>query len=305
MSSTLELSIIIVSFNNADAILKCIDTIYEYTKGVSFEIIMVDNNSSERNIELVSKTFPNVIIISNKYNVGYGKANNQGVKIAKGYYIAIVNPDILLVSNIFNKLIDQHRYTLEDSVVGVGYNRIDGGSIRSFFKFPSLIQRFLILSGIKKFIINRGMKMERESNALILSVDYIGGAFMLMKREIFNLIDGFDENFFMYHEEMDLCYRLRRTGFEIISDRGNRIIKNDNNFEVPDNKFAFIERNRSILYFYKKHFSKMRLIMLIMLNIIAYNIRIQLSLKRQHNMLYKEVVTMNWAELNIVRDIRC
>jgi GT2 family glycosyltransferase len=259
---------------------------------------MVDNNSTENNVDLVRRDYPEVNIIANDQNLGYGKANNQGFQVAHGKYIAIINPDILIISNIFANLVIRESKRIKDALIGVQHLDLDHQYLRSHFNFPSLGRRLLILSDLKKMIkkINK-IIFSRHIGQGLKYVDYVSGAFMFMPKRLFKKSHGFDENYFMYHEELDFCYRLYIKGYPVLLDIDNVIIKGDSNIEHPGNEFVFIERNKSILYFYKKHYSRLNLKLLIILNLFIYFLRWLCSVNKQHRILYKTVLGINWTEL--------
>jgi len=129
-SDKIDLSIIIVSWNTRDLLKECLKSLYKYTANITFEVIVVDNNSSDGSAHMVREIFPSVNLIENNFNAGFSKANNQAIRISRGRYIALLNPDTLLVEDVFSPLIkyaDQHE---ELGAIGPKILDRDGKSVQ-------------------------------------------------------------------------------------------------------------------------------------------------------------------------------
>lgn len=217
----MDVSIIIVNYKTADLIVNCISSIKQMTYGISYEIIIVDNNSNDNCQDLLKEVFAddnNLSFISLNENKGFGMANNIGFKTAKGRNILCLNPDTLLINNAIKELSDY--LDANDNVGACGGNLYDEKMkpTQSFFRIlPSLKWDLSILTfrKIEKLIYN-GNHIFNYTNHPV-TVGYITGADLMLKKEIIKQIDGFSPEFFMYYEETDLCCRIRKHGFKIMN----------------------------------------------------------------------------------------
>ena len=183
---------------------------------IDAEIIVVDNNSTDDSCLMLKQDFPEIILIENQDNIGFSKANNQGVAIAKGKYICILNPDTVIPSHTFSTLIS---YTEKSSNIGIiGPKLIDGSGEflpESKRNAPSLRASLSKLFGIAEANCN-GYYATQIPNQQISKVDILVGAFMFTSKEIFTDAGGFDEAYFMYFEDTDLSYKLTKNRYDNI-----------------------------------------------------------------------------------------
>ncbi len=215
----MELSIIIVNYNVKYFLEQCLSTVQKAIAGIEAEIIVVDNNSTDGSIGYLQPNFPKVQFIANKENLGFGKANNLALKIAKGSYVLFLNPDTIVPENCFAKSINFFKSNNQCGALGI--KMIDGsGSFlpESKRSFPSPLTSFYKLSGLASLfpasrIFNRyalGSLDENKNH----EVDVLCGAFMMVTKEAATKTGGFDEAFFMYAEDIDLSYRIQKLGFK-------------------------------------------------------------------------------------------
>lgn len=219
----MDVSIIIVNYNTKKLIADCIKSIYEHTKDINFEVIVSDNGSKDGSIEMLKADFPQVILIENNANLGFGTANNRGLKIAKGKYVFYLNSDTLLLNNAIKIFFDYFETNGEKENIGaLGTNLLDrnGNITHSYGNFPRInnIKSYnsLLMHNIygffKLYILNKFFKREipliqkaKVYEKYIGEVEYITGADLFVKN---NSDASFDENYFLYCEETDLQYRL-------------------------------------------------------------------------------------------------
>lgn len=215
-----DLSIIIVNWNTRDLLAQCIESIKTHTKRTSFEIIVVDNFSPDGSSEMVEESFPEVSLIKNTRNNGFGKANNQGLAKAKGKYILFLNSDIALNENCLDEMFDFMEQNPEVAASSCKLTFPDGTLQHSCRKFPSFKTFFLMLLGMRYFFPN--MKTFREYLMLdwdhsdVKEVDQIMGSFMFIRKDVLDRVGSFDERYWMYFEEVDLCLRIKRAGRKIV-----------------------------------------------------------------------------------------
>jgi len=208
----MDLSIIIVNYKTGEMTSSCIKYIKETIKSVNFEIIVVDNNSADNSVNLIQCQHPEIKIIKTTENLGYGKANNLGIKKSLGKYLLILNSDIILNTDFVKYLIDFYQ-KYNAGILGIKLITSNQKLLKSFGYFPSplliISDGISILNRIKYRHLNRYAAIKSQ-NPQTQKVDWITGAFMFISKENFNKIGGFDENIFMYYEDVDLCKRANK-----------------------------------------------------------------------------------------------
>jgi len=209
----MDVSIIIVNYNTLLMTRECIESVKEHTQGVEYEIILVDNASTDGSVELFSH-YSDITFIGNKENFGFGKANNIGAKVAKGEYLFLLNSDTLLKDDVVTGFFNYMEEHLDIGACGCNLIHKDGRNAICHGKFPSLIQQFSDIGFSKiypSYYRNSLSVSQTITEGNIDSVDYISGADIFIRKHLFNEIGGFDESFFMYYEETDLFYRLKES----------------------------------------------------------------------------------------------
>lgn len=257
----MELSIIIVNFNTPDLLRKCLNKVY---KALSFgkiekesEVIVVDNASSDDSVSIVQKNFPKVVIIKNEKNLGFSVANNQGIKKATGKYILLLNSDTEINSDTLIKLLEVVKKDEKIAVVGGKLLNPDGSTQSSAGFFPNLGKVFFWMFFIDDIpFVNKFLKpyhMEEKSfYEKEQLVDWVSGACFLFRREIIEKVGLMDENIFMYGEEVEWCYGIKKAGFNVVFTPSANIMhyKGGSSKEVEG---GIVEEFNAILFLYKKH----------------------------------------------------
>jgi O-antigen biosynthesis protein len=215
----MELSVIIVNYNVKHFLEQCLHSVLRASKTISAEIYVVDNNSVDGSTQLVKEKFPQVHLIENKENAGFSKANNQVIRLAKGKYILLLNPDTVVEEDTFSKVIrfmDEH-----PDAGGLGVKMIDGkGNFLPESKrgLPTPWVAFCKMFGLSK-LFPKSKKFGKyhlsylDENE-IHEVEVLAGAFMLMRKETLDKVGLLDETFFMYGEDIDLSYRITQGGYK-------------------------------------------------------------------------------------------
>ena len=217
------LSIIIVNYKNQALILNCIRSIIAHETNLNYEIIVVDNASNDNSEQLLKELSPDIKYIQMRYNSGFGRANNEGMKLAQGKYMLLLNSDVLLSTDSVLSDCIEHLESLEDherKVLGVRLTNQDGSFQESLrLKFPGFIDEirknpFYILI-FERILKRKNHSKERQKEAHYRSgnVTWINGAFLLMHREtILSKHLFFDKDFFLYGEDMEWCWRANKSG---------------------------------------------------------------------------------------------
>ena len=206
----MDLSIIIVNYNVKEFLQNLIHSIEKASSNLTKEIIIIDNASDDGSVDFIKEKFPQIKLIANQTNLGFGKANNQGLKISTGDYILFINPDTLVSENTLETIIS---FLKQNPQIGLAGCKIinDNGTFYLPCKrgFPGPWASFTKLTGLSKLFPKS--KIFAKYNMTYLDenetheVDAVSGSFMMIPRTIYNKIGGFDEQFFMYGEDLDLC----------------------------------------------------------------------------------------------------
>jgi GT2 family glycosyltransferase len=253
----MDVSIIIVNYNTRKLLRNCIDSIYLQTKNIEFEIILCDNGSTDGSQEMIKKEFPRVILVENNANIGFGAANNKGAKFAKGKYLFLLNSDTILLNNallLFYDFAEKNKKKLlgcflrdESEIITHSFENYSR-PVPSFIRLA--YQSFPFLSKIRSFFMRHVSYVESSYK----EVEYITGADIFIENSLFSALNGFDESFFMYFEDDDLCRRARLSSHLSFVISGPKIVhftgKSSKNNAT---KLMIIER--SFMLYCKKYLS--------------------------------------------------
>lgn len=213
MNPQVELSIIIVSFNVRDYLLACVASIKKNTAGIAYEIIIVDNNSSDNSADAVIEAYPDVKLIRNSGNPGFARANNQAFEKSAGEFLLLLNPDTEVKPGAIERVLEFIKYEKTAAIAGCRNVGPDGSLQKSITPFPSVLRNLA-----QAFFIDRLFFQERKHATYYrpapFKVDSVGGAFMMVRRVALNGEQLLNSDYFMYSEEKDLALRLKRTGWE-------------------------------------------------------------------------------------------
>ena len=214
-----DLSVCIVSWNTEAQLKECLQSIYEHTKGITYEIFVVDNASRDGSVGMVRDHFPDVFLIANQGNRGFAAANNQAIRLAKGRFVIFLNPDTVVNGNALATMVrfmDDHP---EAGAIGPKLLNVDGSvqhSIRRFPTFSIALHDNTILGRMLLFRRRvEDYKMEDFSFDRVEEVDATSGAALMVRKDVLDEVGPMDEGYFMFIEELDLCQRIRAKGHKI------------------------------------------------------------------------------------------
>lgn len=263
----IDLSIIIVSYNTKKITLECVKSVIQYTKEVSFEIIIIDNNSSDESVSAIAKLNNSKIkIIQNTENKGFGRANNQGIKEAKGRYVLFLNSDTLLEGTVLDRMI---MWMDERPDIGISSCKLlnkDHSVQGTGGYFPTLprvfswmtIQDLPFVDSIIKPFHPMKEKSFIKGDTFYTSpkeLDWVTGAFMLVRSEVFDSVSGFDNDYFMYTEEVDFCYRAKKKNWKVYYNPKWSIIHYGGASGTVEKSIA--QEFEGVKLFYQKHYSRL------------------------------------------------
>ncbi|WP_141336617.1 glycosyltransferase family 2 protein [Paenibacillus sp. tmac-D7] len=257
----MDLSIVIVNYNTCELTLNCLQSVFSSITDYEYEVILVDNDSSDLSVQSIRQQFSRVHLIANTANVGFSKANNQGIYIANGRYVLLLNSDTVVqpdTLDIMIRFMDEHpRVGTSGCKVVLPNGELDKACKRGF---PTPSASFYYAFGISKLFPNVPRFNQYQLSYLDPDKDYpvdcLVGAFMMVRRETIDQVGMLDEDFFMYGEDIDWCYRIKEAGWGIHYYPYTQIThyKGASSRRKP---FKIIyEFHRAMYLFHKKHYEK-------------------------------------------------
>lgn len=217
----MKLSIVIVNYNVQYFLEQCLAAVYKSEVDFAYEVWVVDNHSSDDSLKMLAQKFPMVQVIDNAQNVGFSRANNQAIKMAKGAYVLLLNPDTIIQEDTLQKCV--HKMDSDVTIGGLGVKMVDGAGHflpESKRGFPSPMAAFSKMTGLAKLFPSSTLFGQYHLTYLDKNktheVDVLSGAFMLLRTSVLEQIGLLDEAYFMYGEDIDLSFRIRKAGFKNI-----------------------------------------------------------------------------------------
>jgi GT2 family glycosyltransferase len=257
----MKLSVIIVNYNVAFFLEQCLNSVFASTANFEYEVFVVDNNSVDNSLEMIAEKYPLVHLLANKENLGFSKANNQAMRICKGEYVLLLNPDTLIEVDTLQKVVDFMDAHLEGG--GLGVKMVDGkGNYLPESKrgLPTPAAAFYKIFGFstlfpknKHFSAYHLGHLDQDA---VHEIDILSGAFMLMRKSVLDQVGLLDEDFFMYGEDIDLSYRIQLGGYKNYYFPETRIIHYKGESTKKDSLNYVFVFYRAMIIFARKHFSK-------------------------------------------------
>lgn len=276
----MDVSIVIVSWNTCDILGDCLQSIYANTRDVEFEVIVIDNASSDSSVDMVKSEFPQVILLENRENRGFAAANNQGIAVTEGRYVLLLNSDTVVLDGAIDKVVAFADTYPKAGITGCRVLNEDKTLQLSCFMFPSVLNMALWVSYLfKVFPRSRFFGRDRMTwwdGDDVREVDVLTGCFMLVRREAMEQVGPMDEQFFMYFEETDWCYRFKQAGWKVMFTPNAEIVHLGGASSKKVRTGMVNQWRRSMLLYYKKHKSLLAyisawvLIMLFFLTRVPY-----------------------------------
>ena len=248
----IDLSIVIVNWNTKDLLPQCLKSFDQASDRLKMEVFVVDNGSVDRSVELVREKFPEVIVIQNPMNLGFAKANNQAMKRSKGKYILLLNPDTQVKEGAVENLthfMDAHP---EVGIAGAKLLNSDGYKQNSIANFPSLATELLNKS-LLRWLFPKTFPGKERNISEPIEVDSIIGACMMVRREAMEQVGLLDEDYFLFLEETDWCYRMKKAGWKVYHVPQAEVYHFQGKSAEKDKKRAKVEYYCSRYQFFKKN----------------------------------------------------
>ena len=253
----MDVSIIIVNWNTRDFLRDCLSSVFNQTQGIEFEVIVIDNGSSDRSVQMVEAEFPQVTIIANAENRGFAAANNQGMAIARGRYVLLLNSDTVVLDNAIAKTVkfaDEHP---QAAVVGCKVLNPDRTLQRDCFMYPSPLNMLLAATHLYK-IFPKSRFFGREEMTWwdyndVREVETICGCFSLVRNEAIKQVGLMDEMYFVYGDDPDWCYRFKKKCWKVLFVPNAQIIHYGGQTTKYMASAFLLQLHGARLMFIKKH----------------------------------------------------
>ncbi len=216
-----RISVIIVSYNTRNILINCLRSVYSSTGDVEVEGFVVDNASIDGTVDAIRREFPQCRVLANKTNAGFSRANNQAIRLCTGRYILLLNPDTVVEPDVLSKMVSFMNRQKDVGMVSCRLVTGDGSlDLACRRAFPSLWDGFCRASGLSHWFPNSRLLARYNLTYLddheTCPVDAINGAFMFARREAVEEVGLLDEDYFMYCEDLDWCYRFGKAGWKIV-----------------------------------------------------------------------------------------
>lgn len=250
----MDLSIIVVNWNTRELLQRCLASVYDTIRGLSFEVIVVDNGSTDGSPEMVASVFSNAILLRNEENRGFAAANNQAMRIGSGRHVLLLNSDAELRDHAAARMVEFLDANPRVGAVGGKLLNPDGSFQNSFADFPGLLSEILLLTGLSRWFCPPGFPSSpEESSRDQREVDWVSGALLMAKSVALASVGLLDEDYFMYVEEVDWCYRMKQSGWLIfyLPDAQAVHCNGGSYRRVPERKRAQLYRSKWL--FMRKH----------------------------------------------------
>ncbi len=264
-----DLSIIIVNYNVKEFLQNLLYSIEKASQNLSVETFVVDNASDDGSVDIIKEKFPSVNLIANKTNIGFGAANNMAMAKSAGKYVLLINPDTIVKEDTLVKMVSFFESRKDAGIAGCRVLNPDGSlQLACRRSFPGPWTSFTKVTGLSSLFPKSRLFAKYNLTYLdenkTYEVDAVSGSFMMMSREAYNKVGGFDEQFFMYGEDIDLCYRTQKAGFKVYFFHETEII----HYKGESTKRSSIDETtvfyQAMHLFVRKHLSSSFIVELIL-----------------------------------------
>jgi hypothetical protein len=256
-SVIMDLSVVIVNWNTRDLVLKCLRSLDAATENLSAEVFVVDNGSTDGSVAAIRQVFPEVVVVPNRRNLGFARANNKALRRARGKYILLLNSDVILRGDTVAALMQFMEETPLAGMAGAQLLNSDGSKQNSFDNFPTLLSEGFNKS-LLRILLPRRFPSKRVTTSSPLEVESVIGACVLVRREAIEAVGLLDEGYFFFMEETDWCYRMMENGWRVyIVPRAEAVHVQGATVQTVKGR-AKVEYYRSRYLFFRKHRSRLQ-----------------------------------------------
>ncbi len=258
--ASIDLSLIIINWNTKEYLSQCLQSFFETKDDITFEVIVIDNASSDLSVEMVRTQYPQVTVIANAENTGFAAGVNQGIVHSCGKYILILNPDIVFKPHTLTALIDCMEINKTIGALMPKLVNLDGtaqyGYVRRKPTFIQVLLFYTLLAPLamkNKYLVKKYLESELTGKGME-DVEQIPGAFTLLRREVVETVGGMDASFKLFFEDVDWSYRIRLAHWKLVMLHNLEAIHiGGRSFVSPRNEWIFVRFNLSLIHFVEKH----------------------------------------------------
>lgn len=241
----IDLSVLVVNWNTRDLLAQCVQSVYDTVGGVEFEVIVVDNGSTDGSQAMLRERFPAIHMIANEENAGFTRANNQAIGASRGRYVLLLNSDTIVQPGALEAMVRFADCRPEAGIIGCQLLNADLSLQLSWAQFPTFWSE---LWGCNV------RKRRSTADALAYEVDWVGGACLLARREAIEQVGPLDEGFFMYSEEADWCFRMVKSGWKVYYLLGGQVVHLGGRSTQQVSDRMLVQLYQSKLRFFGKHY---------------------------------------------------
>jgi N-acetylglucosaminyl-diphospho-decaprenol L-rhamnosyltransferase len=249
-----DLSIIVVSYNTRELLRTCLQSIYDTIQELRFEVFVVDNNSADGSADMVAGEYPQARVIRNHENAGFARANNQAISVSRGRHVLLLNSDAVLLPGSARAMLDTIDQQPRVAVVGAQLLNPDGSFQGSYADFPTVTGELLLATKLARFFHSPTYpNYPAEQSQRERVVDWVSGACLMARRAAIEEVGLLDEEYFMYTEETDWCYRMSRAGWQVVYQPRARVVHwvSQSSKRVPERRRSMVYRSKWL--FMRKH----------------------------------------------------
>ncbi|MGB9588095.1 MAG: glycosyltransferase family 2 protein [Armatimonadota bacterium] len=285
MTSSIDVSVVIVNWNTKDLLQRCLESVYRTLPPLSFEVVLVDNASTDGSAEMVAELFPQVTLIVSDVNLGYSAGSNLGMASTSGEFILLMNPDTELQEGAVIRMVEFARAQPKAGIVGPRLLNPDGSLQKSGRTFTTWWREVLGLTKLYNMWVRLCPEADwgRESFDIPAMVDEVSGACMLVRRLALDEVGMLDERFFMYYEEVDWCRRMAQAGWEIHYLPSAEVVHHwSAGAKKAGLSMSHIAYRSQYLYFRKHHGLAQALLLRALSGLVLLGLHIKHGVHRRH-----------------------
>lgn len=255
------ISVILVSYNTAKMTIDALDTLFASETTFNTEVVIIDNASSDDSVSLIKQHYPDITLIENQKNVGFGRANNQALDVIKGDYVLLLNTDAFVAKDTLQKTVDYMENNPKCGLLGVRLIGRDGDLQPSCRFFPTPFNIFAQRLGLNRLFPNIGVvdNVDTDHN-VTQACDWVPGCYYLLRKEVVDTVGLFDPLYFLYSEEVDHCYAIKKAGWEVMYYADTNVVHIGGESAKSVGKISNVSRQvpqlqieSELLYFRKNH----------------------------------------------------
>jgi len=288
----MDLTLAIVSYNAKDELEACLESVFASTRLDSYEVIVADNASTDWTLEMLAARFPRVRVVPSPENLGFGRASNLCWQEAKSSLVLFLNSDTVVSDRALDRLVELARKRPEAGAIGPRLRYPDGEIQMSFGAMPGIASEILQKLWNAGYARGKGplRAAVRKRYSRERTVDWVSGACLLTRRDTLETVSGFDESFFLYSEDVDLCARIRATGARVLFTPEVEIVHLLGRSVSKNRDRVVYESHRSRLYFYEKHRGALEVLLLKLY--LAVKAALLAVLRPQDRALYGRILAL-------------